>query len=232
MTVRLGLGPKRVGMPRRLRMRGLSLAGALRRRCWKSVLALLILVWWPALCAPRTAPGERAGRNPSVDPAARPCKAAKETKRSKGAGKNSRRKGEAGADVVSCIEVRSTALEVQEFLQAYGRDQKWSLLDEHVGEDGWTFTRRLEKDELLSLTKKDANAEGVNWTSGESFVQVETLELDGGYVRVRVTARYRGHGQSSDRFAPPKEYWELSSNFGFENQLISALETHMKNVAQ
>jgi hypothetical protein len=138
--------------------------------------------------------------------------------------------GEANAETLrSCLEVHSTALEIQEFLQAHGRQEKWNLIEEQVGEDAWTFTRKLEKDELLQFTKRDANSDGVNWTSGVVFVQVKTAELAAGFVRAQVSARFRGYGQSQDRFAPPKESWPLSSNGGLENYLISVLEVHLKN---
>jgi hypothetical protein len=157
----------------------------------------------------------------------RPCKIIPDaSKPSKQAKKNGKKKL---GDADGCLEVRSTTLEIQEYLQAYGREQKWNLSDEHVAEDAWTFSRKLEKDELLRYAKKDANTERVNWTSGVAFVQVQTAELDEGFVRVQVSARFQGYGQSLDRFAPPKEFWPLSSGGFLEKQLISALEMHFKN---
>lgn len=101
--------------------------------------------------------------------------------------------------------------------------------DEHVAEDAWTFSRKLERDELLRFTRQEANAQAVNWTSGEAFVQVNTIELDDGFVRVQISVRFNGFGQSEDRFAPPKESWPLTSNFILEGQLISILGKHFKN---
>jgi hypothetical protein len=108
--------------------------------------------------------------------ATRPCKIAPDTsKPSKEAKKNGKKRL---GDVDGCLEVRSTTLEVQECLQAYGREQKWSLGDEHVADDAWTFTRKLEREELLRYAQNDANTERVNWTSGVAFVQVRMAELD------------------------------------------------------
>lgn len=159
--------------------------------------------------------------------ATRPCKIVPDTsKPSKEAKKNGKKRL---GDADGCLEVHSTTLEVQEYLQAYGREQKWNLSDEHVAEDAWTFSRKLERDELLHYAQNDANTERVNWTSGVAFVQVRTAELDEGFVRVQVSARFQGYGQSLDRFAPQKEFWPLISNGSFERQLISALEVHFKN---
>jgi hypothetical protein len=159
--------------------------------------------------------------------AARPCKIAPDTsKPSKEAKKNGKKRL---GDVDGCLEVHSTTLEVQEYLQAYGREQKWNLGDEHVADDVWTFSRKLERDELLRYTQNDANSERVDWSSGLAFVQVKTAELVEGFVRVQIAARFQGYGQSLDRFAPQKEFWPLSSNGSVERQLISALEVHFKN---
>jgi hypothetical protein len=132
-------------------------------------------------------------------------------------------------DADGCVEVRSTTLEIQEYLQAYGREQKWNLSDEHVAEDAWTFSRKLERGELLRYTQDDANTDRVNWTSGVAFVQVKTVALDEGFVRVEVSARFQGYGQSLDRFAAAREFWPLSSNGSVEKQLISAVEMHYQN---
>jgi hypothetical protein len=171
--------------------------------------------------------------NPAVDTVSRPCKSIPDSKRSKTANKNRSKKNadEAGKSTSACIEVHSTAIDVQEYLQAQGREEKWNLSDEHVAEDAWTFSRKLEKDELVHFTKQDASTEHVSLTSGAAFVRVGTVELDDGFVRVQVTARFEGHGQSADRFAPPKESWPLSSNATLENQLISVLGRHFKNAS-
>ena len=159
--------------------------------------------------------------------ATRPCKIDPDTSKPSKESKKNRRK--MLGDVDSCLELRSTTLEVQEYLQAYGREQKWNLGDEHVAEDAWTFTRKLEREELLRYAQNDANTARVNWTSGAAFVQVRTAELEEGFVRVQIAARFQGYGQRLDRFAPQKEFWPLSSNGSLEKQLISVLEMHFKN---
>jgi hypothetical protein len=168
----------------------------------------------------------------TVGVVARPCKnILAGSKRQKGTNKNRNKTSgdEGGNSSSTCIEVRSTAIDVQEYLQAQGREEKWNLGDEHVAEDAWTFSRKLERDELVRFTKQDASTERVNWTSGAAFVQVSTVERDDGFVRVQISTRFEGYGQSADRFAPPKGFWPLGSNTTLENQMISILARHFKN---
>jgi hypothetical protein len=198
----------------------------------KAVLITIVAGVAQLATVPRLA-GEVFFQNSKPANATRPCEnVVTRSRPSKAANKNAKKKLEdsdanaAGA----CLEVRSATLEIQEYLQAYGREQKWNLTDEHIAEDAWTFTRKLEREELLRYTKKDANTDRVNWTSGLVFLQVKTLELDEKFVRVQVSARFQGYGQNGDRFAPQKESWPMSSNSTLENQLISVLETHYKGL--
>jgi hypothetical protein len=173
-------------------------------------------------------------RQNTVAVAARPCNnnpAGSNRKKGTNKSRNQKPGDQSGSTASTCMEVHSTALDVQEYLQAQGREEKWNLGDEHVAEDAWTFSRKLERDELVRFTKQDANAERVNWTSGAAFVQVNTLELDDGFVRVQISSRFEGYGQSADQFAPPRESWPLSSNGALENQLISILGKHFKNAS-
>jgi len=173
-------------------------------------------------------------RQNTVAVAARPCNsnpAGPKRKKGTNNSRNQKPGDQSGSAPSTCIEVLSTALDVQEYLQAQGREEKWNLGDEHVAEDAWTFSRKLERDELVRFTKQDANTERVNWTSGAAFVQVNTLELDDGFVRVQISSRFEGYGQSADRFAPQRESWPLSSNGALENQLISILGKHFKNAS-
>jgi len=175
-----------------------------------------------------------APASPTGDSLTRPClnadSGSKSSKEKKKTGKKTL--GDTNAETSrSCLEVHSTALEIQEFLQAYGREEKWKSIEEQVAEDAWTFSRKLDKDELLQYTTRDAKSDGVNWTSGMVFVQVRTAEIDAGFVRVQVSARFQGYGQNPDRFAPPKESWPLSSNGGLENHLLSVLEAHFKTAS-
>jgi hypothetical protein len=234
MTLHLALTADKVDPPRPPRIPRSYFFGSQTRIGWEAAIALLILAFAPlAVSRTKTITGVAPG-SPSGDSLARPCKntgtGAKPSKAPRKTGKqNSGDVNAAGSR--SCLEVHSTALEVQEFLQASGREEKWNLIEEQVGEDMWTFTRKLEKDELLQLTNRDANSEGVNWTSGVVFVQLRTAELAAGFVRVQVSARFRGYGQNQDRFAPPKESWPLSSNGSLENHLLSVLEAHFKSTS-
>jgi hypothetical protein len=128
------------------------------------------------------------------------------------------------------LEVHSAALDILGFLQSFVRDERWGLTDEQNAEDAWTFVRSLGRDELLGYTKSDANPGRKTWTGGKAFIQVRTLELDGGLNRVQVSANFQGYGQSSDQFAPPRESWLLDSNGSLEARLVSALETHFKSI--
>jgi hypothetical protein len=206
----------------------------LRTGCGRGVAIAMLIVMVASLSAihAESAQGSTPP-NPAVDIASRPCKRTPDSKRSKGANKNrSKKPGDESANSTSqCIEVHSTAIDVQEYLQAQGREEKWNLSDEHVAEDAWTFSRKLEKDELVRFTKQEASTEHVSLTSGAAFVRVGTVELDDGFVRVQVTARFEGYGQSADRFAPPKESWPLNSNATLENQLISILGRHFRNAS-
>jgi hypothetical protein len=199
----------------------------------KSSVAVLIIsvgiLQLSAICPAK--PRLRPQNNSVAGAIARPCKIISSglkplKKASKG--KQQKLEDEDGDSSGACLEVHSTALEVQEYLQAQAREQKWSLTEEHVAEDAWRFSRKLEKDELLQATKKDGSTARVNWSSGLAFIQVRTTELDDGFVRVQVSARFQGYGQNTDSFAPPKDTWPLKSNFALENNLISILEAHFK----
>jgi len=234
MTLNLALRPENVEVPKLQRISYSSLFGSRARIGCEAAIALVILVFAALSVSRAKTTIDFAPRSPSVDSLARPCNNTPiGSKPSKGTKKNGKKDlGDAGADSAgACIEVRSRALEIQEYLQAYGREQKWNLSDEHVAEDAWTFTRKLEREEFLRYTKNDANTDRVKWTSGVAFVQVKTVDLGEGFVRVQVSAHFQGYGQSLDRFAPPKEFWPLISNGTLENQLISALEAHYKNLS-
>ena len=232
MTLNWALKAENIEVPKLQRISYSYFFGSQARIGWECAIALVILASAPLFVSRAKTTMGFASRSPSVDSLARPCNNVPiGSKPSKGTKKNGKKDlGDAGADSAgACTEIHSTTLEIQEYLQAYGREQKWNLSDEHVAEDTWTFTRKLEREELLRYTKNDANTDRVNWTSGVVFVQVKTLDLDKGFVRVQVSARFQGYGQNLDRFAPPKESWPLSSNRTLENQLVSALEAHYKS---
>lgn len=130
----------------------------------------------------------------------------------------------------ACLEAKGSALDFQEFFQSHVRAQSWQISGEKIIEDGWIFSRYLNKDELLQFAKEGLFAGRVNWTEGKALIQVETRELDGGFTRVEVTAKFQGGGQSVDRFAPPRDSWDLDSNGALEKNLITALEAHVKSL--
>ena len=130
----------------------------------------------------------------------------------------------------ACLEAKGSPLEFQEFFQSYVRAQSWPISEEKIVEDGWVFSRSLSKDELLQFAKEGPYAGRVNWTEGKAVVQVQTRELEGGFSRVEISARFQGGGQNVDRFAPPRDSWDLESNGALEKKLIAALEAHVKSV--
>jgi hypothetical protein len=130
----------------------------------------------------------------------------------------------------ACVEVRASALDIQEFFQSFVRGQSWRIGEEKIAEDAWTFSRYLDKDELLHFSNEGPFAGRVNWTEGKALIQVRTRELEKGFTRVEVTARFQGYGQNMDRFAPPKDLWQLESNGTLEENLILALESHLKTL--
>ena len=130
----------------------------------------------------------------------------------------------------ACLEAKGSSLELLEFFQSYVREQSWAITDERIIEDGWIFSRSLNKEELLQFAKEGPFAGRVNWTEGKAVVQVVTRELDRGFTRVEISTHLQGNGQSVDRFAPPKESWELDSSGALEKLLIDALDTHQKSL--
>lgn len=130
----------------------------------------------------------------------------------------------------ACLEAKASALDIQEFFQSFVRTQGWNIGEEQGTEDLWTFARYLTKEELLRFAREGLFAGRVNWRDGRTLVQVRTVELDGGFTRVLVSARFEGYGQSVDQFAPPKESWHLDSNGSLENSMVSALEAHFKSL--
>jgi hypothetical protein len=126
----------------------------------------------------------------------------------------------------ACIEVASSPLEIQEYLQAFARKQQWSITEEHETEDSWVFARDLNREEFLKATKKTAPADKVDWTGGSVMVHINTFQLSGGFSRTIVRAEFRGYGQSKDQFAMQREYWTLESNGSLETALTNILADH------
>ena len=172
---------------------------------------------------------EPADKSGSAAAAVRPCPTdPKLTRKDKKRGK----RAAAASDEVppACLEARASALDIQEFFQSFVREQNWQVGEEKIAEDTLTFFRYLDKDELLSFSNAGPFAGRVTWTEGKAFVRISTLAIKEGFTRVQVSARFQGHGQNVDRFAPPKDSWELESNGTLEKNLISALELHLKSL--
>lgn len=167
--------------------------------------------------------------NGDAAPVSRPCAASSSNPAPK-----AKTKGKAAAisnqTASACLEAKGAPLEIQEFFQSYVREQAWRIGEEKIVADGWMFARYLDKNELLQFAKEGLLADRVRWTEGRAYIQVNTRELDGGFARVEVSARFQGYGQSVDRFAPPKDTWDLDSNSTLEKALIAALDTHLKSL--
>jgi hypothetical protein len=130
------------------------------------------------------------------------------------------------AGSAACVELAASALDVQEYLQAYARGQHWIFADENVGEDSWSFSIPLSREQLLGDTKP--SPERVEWRSGIAMIQVRSTSLPNGLTRTIIRGRFRGYGEAADQFAMKREYWELASNGSFEAALASALKTRFK----
>ncbi|HYL83963.1 MAG TPA: hypothetical protein VE263_07000 [Candidatus Angelobacter sp.] len=130
----------------------------------------------------------------------------------------------------ACLEAMGSPVDLLEFFQAFVREQRWGIDDERIAEDTWIFSRYLDKDELLQFAKEGLLAGRVQWTGGKALVAITAHEVKGGFTRVEVSARFQGGGQSVDRFAPPRDTWDLDSTGALEKILIAALETHLKSI--
>lgn len=135
---------------------------------------------------------------------------------------------QSGENAGACIELSFSPLEVQEFLQSYSRNEHWTIIDEHMTEDSWSFSVARNKDELLAATKAPSNSVRVDWRSGIALVQVSSTKLPDGFTRTIIRAGFRGYGENADQFAMQKEYFELASNGSFEASVVSAMLAHFR----
>ena len=166
----------------------------------------------------------------SNDSITRPCKmiASERTgTRKSPAQKKKRGTQEISQPVQGCLELRQSALDVQEYMQKFVREQDWQAADEQVGEDAWTFAIHLDAEKLHRYTKTFADPK-MHWRGGRGLIQVRTMEQKDGYTRVVISARFDGYGESEDTFSIKRESWAMESNGILEGILISALELHMK----
>ena len=164
-------------------------------------------------------------------PPSRPCQSAShagKTKRTKKPDKERQTAPEVAVEP-GCLEALATAIEVQEYLQGYVRQQRWAIANERVAEDSWTFYVQLDSEEIPKYAKPETGEERVVWTGGQAYVRVETGELTDGFTRLHVKVLVEGYGQNHDRFAPQRRSWELPSNGALEANLTAALAAHMNS---
>src|SRR5580704_4624090 len=141
-----------------------------------------ILVWLSASSA--LAVGQKASSNISrACPLEwdRPVTSESKTGKSKNRPRTAEKKASETAG--ACIELKASALDVQEYLQVYVRDQKWRLTDEHVSEDSWTFSRALTPDELSRDTKTYSGTQKIEWEKGTVVVHIDSSPMDDGWSR-------------------------------------------------
>lgn len=144
-------------------------------------------------------------------------KAAKESPKNKSA--------EAPARPPSCLEVKGDPIQLQEFLQALIRDQKWRIGQEQASAESWTFVRYLEPEELVRFAHTEILGGRIVWTEGKAAVQVTISEGADGFTRVQITTKFLGKGNSKERFARPTDSWPLVSRGTLEGSMIAALES-------
>jgi len=129
--------------------------------------------------------------------------------------------------VEGCLELRLSALGVQEYMQKFVREQNWPVGDELAGEEAWTFAIHLDAQKLSTYTKPYADPK-MHWRGGKGLVQVRTTEQKDGYTQVVINARFDGYGESEDTFSTRRESWAMESNGTLEATLIAALDLRMK----
>jgi hypothetical protein len=189
------------------------------------MLALFLLVALIPL------PAFSAQENPSTKPPVKACPdswndAASKRKMKEASGK----KRVAPKQTSVCVELAFSPLDIQEYLQSYGREAHWVISSDQLNEDSWTFSLELNRDELLRDTLLDSSLKGVAWKRGSVRVHVNSVLLPDGYARTLIYASFLGFGRNSDQFAVQKEYWDLESNKVFENSLAEALRNHFSRL--
>lgn len=123
----------------------------------------------------------------------------------------------------NCVETRLSALDVQEYLQKFIREQQWPAKDQQASEEMWTFTVSLDKESLAKYTKPFVDPH-IHWDGGKGLVQVRTTEQNGGYTQVFISATFDGYGSSEDTLATKRDRWPMESNGNLESELIHAVE--------
>ncbi len=127
--------------------------------------------------------------------------------------------------IPSCLEIHALPLVVQEKLQQFVRQQNWAIFDEEINEVLWSFSLPLKKEELLAYGNPPAGTDRISWDRGRAVVLVRTISLSDGYSRTTIAAQLTGFGDSDDRFAMQRSFWEWSSNGRLEAKLAGELRT-------
>jgi hypothetical protein len=167
-------------------------------------------------------------QTPARDSAVRPCGPGNDEPATPSRPGKRNKKGASPAqpdDVTTCLEVRASALEVQERLQQFVRAQRWAITDEDVTETLWNFSFPLDKEDLVSYAKPPVGTDRINWQRGKVVVLVRSVSVTGGYARTTVSAQFRGFGESDDTFATQRSFWTWISNGKLEARFASELRT-------
>jgi hypothetical protein len=199
---------------------------AIYRGCAAARLAILMMSaspWCPAFQVPTVSAQPATGEESSI----RSCPAGSD-QLAKARPSSSRKKhGQRFAPALTdaCLEVHSSALVVQERLQKFVRDQSWSVDDERIDENLWTFHRELSPQELLAFAKPEPAAAKVEWRKGRATLLVRTVELDNGFSRTTISAKFDGYGDVDDALATQRSSWSLFSNGQLEANLAAGLRS-------
>jgi hypothetical protein len=127
-----------------------------------------------------------------------------------------------------CLEVKGETVEVQEFLQTTAREQAWRIGENRASEDSWSYVRYFSPEELAKFADTKVPFEQAKFTSGKAAVVVRTTDINNGFVRVQISARFQGEGKSTDILAQSGTIWTLNSTGILEQELVSALQTRYK----
>jgi hypothetical protein len=195
---------------------------------WTALIAIALAGTVDGSLLAQSSSGQGVGDSAIV----RPCKqAVADDKPGKGAKHPT--KGRSPAEVKlspACLEVKAGALEVQEYLQSYVRENAWKIGEEEISEDSWTFVRYLDNNELPKFAKTEDAGAQVDWTEAKGLVTVRTNDAGGGFQRVEISARFEGRGQTKEAFARPFDDWQLASKGTMEKEMLSALENHLNSL--
>ena len=195
----------------------------------KLLAFLLIAIWISGILASVSAAALRSEMAQEAMNPVRTCDPGSDEAPGKNKTSSSRNKKHSEIPAVkpACIEIHRSALLVQESSQKIVRDFQWSVIDEQATEDFWNFSFAISADELVAYTRP-LKEMGVSWTAGKASVNVQTLELPGGYTRVLISAKFDGYGTQEDSFAPKQQSWPLSSNGALESKIADAIRDHFK----